>query len=311
MSKEIATPVANVTVTNLHTVTAQILATKNTVGKILAMAYIQIGGLLTQAKELVPPGEWTYYLENEVEFSHRTANNYMKLFAEYSKNPESQALASMPYAKAIQLLSLPENDREAFMAEYDVEDMSSRELGQAIKERNEERKSREQAEALNAELSKSVEDAKRDLASSQEQVNSLEAALKAAEEKAAAAQAQIESLRENPSVPNDLIKKLSAEAASKAKELYQQQLDKASFEKDAAEKEAADLRSKLKAAQNAGRVSSPEAAAFSVLVPQIESTFNQVHGCIKKVTVSDPELGKKMLKILQDKMAGFQRALEA
>ena len=40
MSKEIAAPVVSSTVTNIHTITAQIISTKNTVGRILAMAYM-------------------------------------------------------------------------------------------------------------------------------------------------------------------------------------------------------------------------------------------------------------------------------
>lgn len=317
MSKEITAPVANVAITNVHTITAQIITIKQAVGNILAMSYIKIGELLTQVKDMIPHSEWGYYLENEVEFSQRSANNYMKLYAEYSQNPNSQALANMPYAKAIQLLTLPEGDRAEFIETHDVEDMSSRELGKAIKERNAALQAQKDAEAKTAELTQSLDHAQQELESSRGQadarkkeIDKLSADLKAAEEKAAAAQKRVRELQEHPTVPPATIKKLSAEAAAKAKELCQKELDKANADKAVAEKEAEDLRNQLKSVQNASRVSSPEAAAFAVLVPQIESAFNQVNGCRLKIAGPDPELGEKMRKLLLEKLEKFRQALE-
>lgn len=317
MSNEITTPVANVAITNVHTITAQIITIKQSVGNILAMSYIKIGELLTQVKDMIPHSEWGYYLENEVEFSQRSANNYMKLYAEYSQNPNSQALANMPYAKAIQLLTLPEGDRAEFIEAHDVEDMSSRELGKAIKERNAALQAQKDAEGQRDQLEQTLDNVQQELEASRcqadarkKEIDKLSADLKAAEEKAAAAQKRVSELQEHPTVPPATIKKLSAEAAAKAKELCQKELDKANADRAAAEKEAEDLRNQLKAAQNAGRVSSPEAAAFAVLVPQIESAFNQVNGCRLKIAGPDPELGEKMRKLLLEKLEKFRQALE-
>lgn len=317
MSKEISAPVANVAVTNVHTITAQILTIKQTVGNILAMSYIKIGELLTQVKDMIPHSEWGYYLENEVAFSQRSANNYMKLYAEYSQNPNSQALANMPYAKAIQLLTLPEGEREEFILSHNVEEMSSRELGQAIKEKNAALKAQKDAETKTAEMAQVLDNVQQELEASrgqsdarQKELVKLTAALKVAEDNAAAAQKKVADLQANPTVPKDVIKKLSVEAANQAKSIVQKELDKANADKVAAEKVAEDLRNQLKAAQNAGRVSSPEAAAFAVLVPQIESAFNQVNGCRLKIAGSDPELGEKMRKLLQEKLDKFRQALE-
>jgi hypothetical protein len=298
--------VASVTVTNIHTITAQIISTKNTVGRILAMAYIEIGGLLTKAKELVPPGEWTYYLENEVNFSHRTANNCMKLYAEYSKNPDSQALANMPYAKAVRFLALPEDEREEFLETHDVENMSSREFDKAIKEA---RAATKAAEDRGNDLAEKLKLAQADNASNQDVIKQLTDARDRAVADAEAARKRVEDLEKNPKVPKSLISNLASEASRQAAAAYQSRIDEAVAAKEAAEKVAQEAQQKLSVAQNFARVSSPEAAAFSVLYPQIETSFNQLKGCYLKVAGADPELGEKLKDLMRQLVDRFQKSI--
>lgn len=306
MSKDIIAPVASVTVTSIHTITAQIIATKNTVGRILAMAYIELGGLLTQAKELVPPGEWGYYLENEVDFSHRTANNCMKLYAEYMKNPDSQALANMPYSKAVRFLSLPEGDREEFLENHDVENMSSREFDKAIQEA---RAAAKAAEDRNQDLAEQLKSAQADNVTNKNLIKQLTEARDNAVADAEAAQKKVKDLKDNPKVPKSVIDNLASEASRQAAAAYQSRIDEAVKAKDAAERIAHEAQQKLSAAQNAARVSSPEAAAFSVLYPQIETSFNQLNGCYLKVVGADPELGEKLKELMRQLVARFQKAI--
>lgn len=324
MSIEMQAPVATVTVTNLSTITAKIHAIKDTVGKVLAMAHIEIGGLLTQAKEQVPPGEWTYYLENEVDISHRSANNCMKLYSEYMKNPDSQALANMSYTKAVQLLRLPEEDRAEFIESHNVEDMSTRELDKAIKECSELKAANAEAEAKNRDLEQALLDAQQKLANAkstedswQEQIDKLTAARDEAVAAETKAKQQLQKAKDNPKIPPATMEKLSSEAATKAAAEYQAKLDdannrlKAATEaKAAAEKAAQEAREKLANAQNAARVSSPEAAAFSVLYPQVKETFNKLNGCRLKVAVNDPELGEKLKKLMVDLVRELQEAVK-
>ena len=324
MSANIQAPVAAVTVTNIHTITAKILATKDTVGKVLAMAYIEIGGLLTQAKEMVPPGEWGYYLANEVDFSHRTANNCMKLYAEYIKNPNSQAFANMPYSKAVRLLSLPEEDREEFAEKNDVGNMSTRELDQAIKERNEAVAAQESAEAETRNLRQQLLDAQRQAASAKssedawrDEINKLTASRDKAVSDAESAKQKLQKFKENPKIPQVTIDKLAAEASEKAAAEFQARLDEANKQlqaaaddKAAAEKAAQEAQLKLASVQNAARVSTPEAAAFSVLYPQVSEVFNKLNGCRKKVAINDPELGDKLLEKMRQLVTDLQKAVE-
>jgi len=124
---------------NIEAITSEILDLKKTAGA----AILTIGQRLIEAKGLLSHGEWLPWLTGQVEFSERSAQNYMRLAREWS-NP--QALADLGAAKALALLALPEPEREAFMAEAPVKSMTSRELEKAIRERDEARKSQEKME---------------------------------------------------------------------------------------------------------------------------------------------------------------------
>lgn len=115
------------------TIAAEINLLKEHVRRTAVQAAIEIGQRLKEAKSLVPYGEWREWLEVNVDYSERTAQNMMALADEYA-NKETQAIADLPVTKAVMLLGVPSEDREAFMLENPVEDMSTRELKQAIEE---------------------------------------------------------------------------------------------------------------------------------------------------------------------------------
>lgn len=57
---------------------------------------IEIGRRLTEAKAMVKRGTWGTWLKERVDYSQRTANNFMKIYQEYGRNglaEKSQALA--------------------------------------------------------------------------------------------------------------------------------------------------------------------------------------------------------------------------
>lgn len=107
-------------------------------------AILTIGRCLMEAKEQLPHGEWLPWLSEQVGYSEKTAQNFMRLAREFS-NP--QALADLGATKALALLALPAEEREQFVAEHNVVDMTSRQLQQAIRERDEARAAAEQAKA--------------------------------------------------------------------------------------------------------------------------------------------------------------------
>lgn len=112
--------------------------------QLLLRAAIKIGQNLHEAKALVPHGEWGAYIEDRCGFSQRTADNYMRLATEYGN---SQTFANLPYSKALALLALPAEDREAFAAENNIEEIGVRELQQRVRELKQQVKDGEEREA--------------------------------------------------------------------------------------------------------------------------------------------------------------------
>lgn len=137
IAQTMAAPVEGRTI---ETITDEILDAKRTGGE----AILTIGRCLIEAKDMLPHGEWLPWLNERVELSERTAQKFMKLAREWS-NPNT--LADLGASKALMLLALPEGEREQFVEEHNVIDMSARQLEQAIKERDEARKAAEVAKA--------------------------------------------------------------------------------------------------------------------------------------------------------------------
>lgn len=124
----------------IEAITGEILDAKRAGGE----AILTIGRCLIEAKDMLRHGEWLPWLNEQVELSERTAQKFMKLAREWS-NPNT--LADLGASKALMLLALPEGERDAFLEDHNVIDMSARQLEQAIKERDEARAAAEQAAA--------------------------------------------------------------------------------------------------------------------------------------------------------------------
>lgn len=114
----------------IETITAEILIYKGQAGA----AILEIGRRLIEAKEQLEHGSWSTWLAEQVCFSERSAQNFMRLAREY---PNPQTFADLGTSKALALLEVPAEERETFAAQVDAEHCSVRELREAIKARDE------------------------------------------------------------------------------------------------------------------------------------------------------------------------------
>lgn len=96
---------------------------------------VEIGRRLVEVKALLPHGEWGPWLEGAVDYSQSTANNLMAIYREYGGKLDT--LGNLTYSKALALLGMPDEEKEQFVAQHDVEAMSSRELKRALAEKAE------------------------------------------------------------------------------------------------------------------------------------------------------------------------------
>ena len=123
-------------------IAAEINKIKEDTKRILIYNSIEIGRKLTEAKEMLPHGEWRKWLKTEVDYSKTTANNLKKIFQEYGSeqinllgdNLKSKTFGNLNYSQATLLLGVPAEEREKFVEENNVEEMSARELKKAIEE---------------------------------------------------------------------------------------------------------------------------------------------------------------------------------
>lgn len=217
---------------------------------------IEIGRLLFEAKAMVEPGKWSQYIAEELPFSHSWANNYMRLYKELGQEQlslfgDSQTLGNLRPTQALELLALPAEERAEFLEENNVSEMSTRELRQAIRERDEAVKAKEEADARaeeagvqaekqimqlksDAEDAKRVSDANKSRAEVAEQAKQkAEAREKEALEKVEslkkkldASKAEIQKIRENPVVPEDVMRAMQQEAEEAAAQKAAEELQK-------------------------------------------------------------------------------------
>lgn len=123
----------SVLVRSAEVIAAEIRSIDAQTREIVLRSAIEIGNRLNEAKELVAHGEWGPWLEANVHYSQSTANNFMRIAEEYGSN--FQAIENLTYTKALALLGVPADEREQCAQENDVDNMSARELQQAIKEK--------------------------------------------------------------------------------------------------------------------------------------------------------------------------------
>lgn len=293
-------------------ITSDILRAKQAGGE----AVLAIGRGLIEAKSVLTHGEWLPWLSEKVEFSERTAQNFMRLAREWS-NP--QALADLGAAKALTLLALPETERAAFATETHVVDgeektvidMTSRELERAVRERAEALEAKAKAEAE----MKSMEDAVAKTMTTLDQANSAKEAL----------QKELDDLKARPvevavQVDQDAVEKAREEGYQQAKKELKtaekaagEQVSKANA--DAAsiktelqkkQKEVEDLQFELERAREKleakpePAVPSPlstdaELAQFKLLFDQAQTIVNQMRGLLLKArSREDGTVAEKM-----------------
>lgn len=314
MSETISVPMA--AQRDIQTVTTEIRTLhRQAQGMILNYA-IEIGRRLKEAKSLLEHGEWGEWLENEVDFSRSTANNFMKIFEEYGAkqvslfgDANSQTLGNLPYTHALKLLAVPAEERVEFAEEHHVEELSSRELERLIKERDAAVRRAEESEARELEQADALAELKalREKVETQEQMASEgRAAIRQMEEKVGTAEErlkqekakakekerqlrqELEDARNNPDVPEEVLKKLREEA----EEASVASVKKAQGEADAAKAALEQARKELAMADG-------DMAVFKELFRRVQEDFDQMENTIRRIGEKNAESAEKLRSAVQ------------
>ena len=282
---------------------------------------IEIGRLLFEAKSMVEPGGWMQYVEEELPFSHSWANNYMRLYKEYGAEQlsvfgNSQATANLSPTQALELLALPVEEREVFLETHDVEHMSTRELKQAIRERDEAEVARKAAEDRATSQEQLAEQAEREVArlrtelskasdagnAAAKKVEDLQAKLQKAKDNEKEAKDQLQKARENPEIPESVMEQMrqqvAADAAREATEDLQKQLDAAKTSVAEAVKRQKELQEQLDAANKTAKLQNPDMAMLQDTINRYLGEFKKIKDLLDKLKTDSPEEAEKIRQAL-------------
>lgn len=302
----------------IETITGEILDAKRAGGE----AILTIGRCLMEAKEMLPHGEWLPWLNEQVEFSERTARNFMRLAREWTNR---QTLADLGASKALTLLALPPEEREQFMADNNVIDMSARQLEQAIRDRDEARRIAEEAKAE----ASTAEQARVKMAEDMALLNARLAGAREDQEQALQATAKLEAeLAELKNRPVEVAVEtvVDQEAVDKARSdaiaEMQAKLDKVREGKKKAEERAQEAQRDLEKAQQmleeqtraekkAALSADKDLAQFEVFFDQAQETVNKMRGLLLKARGrEDLSAARGMEKALQALAEAIGRCAE-
>ena len=301
----------------IETITDEILDAKRTGGE----AILTIGRCLIEAKDMLPHGEWLPWLNERVEFSERTARNFMRLAREWTNR---QTLADLGAAKALTLLALPAEEREQFVEDHNVIDMSARQLKEAIRERDEARKAAEAAKADASAAEQARAKMEADMAATKNLLESARADADSAGNRARALEEKLRMLQEQPVevavetvVDPEAIEKAKAEAVAeikakldKAREAKKRAEDRQKIAEDALEQVRLQLEEQAKAEKKAALGADKDLAQFDLLFDQAQETVNKMRGILMKVRARDEASAGKLANAMKALAAAVGRCAE-
>lgn len=295
---------------------------------------IEIGRRLTEAKEMLEHGQWLAYLKEQTEFSQPSASRLMRLYDEYGAKQTSLFGAELNYStlnnlsisNALRLLAVPEDEREEFAAEHDVEHMSARELDELIKQRDEAEKRAAKAEEQVQQAADGAAKADEQYQKAKQELHLLREKLENAEAQKATAEKELSELRDRPvevavEVDEKAVEEAVTAARAKNDAEWAEKMAKVKNELSEAGLKAEKLKAKIKKAEEKAAASAaeleklkksqalsdPNTAVFKQIFDQVQEDFNKLHGSLLKVKAADPDTAQKLtaaVRALMDKMQG-------
>lgn len=325
---------------DIREITAEIRTIQDSVRRTALSGAIEIGRRLTEAKELLQHGEWGDWLKREFEFSQSTASRLMQLFREYGADQGSLFGAETKYAtlqnisvsNALRLIAIPDEEREEFAAEHDIEHKSAREVEELIRQKKEadaraERAERELKESdeghalAMAELSEQLQEAEQAARDAKSVAQTANDRVKALTDERDGMAAELEELRSRPvevavEVDEEAVKKAAEEAKAEAEQKAKAKLEKLEKKLTAATQELEaykdgdnreleqsrarsaalekELAEERERARKAAELQDADVSAFGVHFVNVQRDFNDLLVALNKVRAAAPETGEKL-----------------
>lgn len=282
----------------LPVIASEILQIEENACRVAMDAAIRIGERLVEAKAIAGHGNWAQWCEENLNYSQKKAERFMKIFEEYgdenSPYLKSTTLSKLSISKALSLLDIPKDEVENFAETHDIEALSVRELEEEIKALKE---SNKEAAAIKEEAAKM-----------KMELDQLKAA-GADPEKIADLESKLEKQKDKN---KKLAKDLKAEKESKEKAIAEALDEKEAELKAQAEdavgerllqmgKEKLELEEKIESLNRRIENSSDEnKLAFKLRVDQLQGVYAACEMCIE--VEQDQETKQKMRSALETVM---------
>ncbi len=298
---------------------AEINVIKQQTARTLLIASIEIGERLTRAKSIIPHGEWESWLKENVDYSQSTAQGFMKVYREYggdqmniSGNTPLEIFGNLTYTQALALLGLPPEERERFVKENDVEEMSTRELQKAVAEvkaaKEEAEAERRRAESVENVAAERIAAAEKQLSESRVANDKLLKEKEAAKQSADAAEAELAKLREEIekiNAPRELSEEEKAAVEREIAKKFEAQINQMSITIEAAEANAARLNEEKTAIEEKyKKTANAELVKFQTLFEKFQNDTKELVTLADRIGGEQGEKLKGVLKKTTDLLIG-------
>lgn len=272
-------------------IVGEIIATYNQVRRFALDGAIIIGTNLKELKELIPHGEWTDYIEDNLGMSARKAQQYIQLATEYG-NDESpyyralsakpQLIADLSFTAALKLLTIPEEDLEEVVTEPEASTEPDANLEERIEEyKRDTERMRAQLDQVTAQM-EMLRISASDVDKKNEEMDKLNSKAKKLE--ATIAKLEREKAEETKAAAEEARKKAFEEASQKADKEKEVLAQKAQEAEDRA----------ARAERQLQNVSNETLARFKVHVDNLQTTLVEIKACILEVGQKEPGKADKM-----------------
>ena len=281
---------------NLDVIVAEIRALTGS----MLNAVIEIGRRMVEAKEMLPYGEFGEWVKVNTGYSHTTAANFMKLFNEYGNkqmdmfgNQVDSYIGRLNYSKALELLALPEPEREEFAEAVSADGLTVKELKEEIKKWKEKA---EKADAYSEKAEEYGEEAER-------RAEEAEQRAEEATQRAQKAEQELKDLQRKPAEiivqePDEKeIEKRAAEQIAKAEKEHQAKLAELDAKVKKAEKAEAEAKAKAAEVKEAqakelaeAKARAEEAEKRAALAKETASV--EVEQLKKQLAMADPVIAE-------------------
>lgn len=310
----------------LPVIIGEIKIIEQNVAKTAMEGAIQIGQRLQEAKAQIGHGGFDTWCKENLNYTRRTAENFMRIAREYGGENGLLAKTKMSshfsISNALSLLKVPEEDREKFVEEHEVEDMTNKALEAEIRRLKEAKEASEadmdrildekkdmaiQIETMKARM-RSLED-RLENAEPSENTKELQEQLGAIQQKLAAANTNLHNTKEKLKKEKEGRTAAIDQAIGNQRRAIEQEIRKeAEAELAKAKGRIEELSEQVgqleKRAENAG---SERKVQFKILMDQLQETFRRAQECVDGE--ADEQMKQKMNAAMKQVVQSFLEVL--